>query len=138
MTMPEANITAPRNDPDRRSGTWSFDKSCGLRIRRARVLKGWTQSQLAERLGVAYQQVHKYETGYNRVTLEMAARIAAATGATLDWLAGRSEGWQSALEFEAWSQQQQLMELAAALHRIDDPEQRRALIKVAAAMGRKK
>jgi transcriptional regulator with XRE-family HTH domain len=40
----------------------------GLRIRECRVLHGLSQQQLAELVGVTYQQIFKYEHGVNRVS----------------------------------------------------------------------
>lgn len=45
-----------------------IDRHIGERIRRRRTLLGLTQEQLADALGISYQQVQKYETGANRVT----------------------------------------------------------------------
>ena len=39
----------------------------GQRIRMVRQVHGVTQQQLAEVLGISYQQVQKYESGLNRV-----------------------------------------------------------------------
>ena len=49
---------------------------------KARISKGWTQRQLAEQLGVAEQQVQRYEsTGYASASLARLGDIAAALGA---------------------------------------------------------
>jgi transcriptional regulator with XRE-family HTH domain len=37
----------------------------GLNIRNQRIKHRWTQTQLAKKLGVTFQQVGKYETGQN-------------------------------------------------------------------------
>ena len=37
----------------------------GLNIRNQRIKHRWTQTQLAEKLGVSFQQVGKYEKGQN-------------------------------------------------------------------------
>ena len=39
----------------------AVDQHVGARIRERRILLGLTQQQMAERIGVAYQQAHKYE-----------------------------------------------------------------------------
>jgi transcriptional regulator with XRE-family HTH domain len=43
------------------------DVHVGKRIRLRRMLLGYSQQQLAMRLGLTFQQVQKYEKGYNRV-----------------------------------------------------------------------
>ncbi len=40
----------------------------GKRIRHRRWLVGVTQQQLAEKVGIKFQQIQKYETGANRVS----------------------------------------------------------------------
>ena len=44
------------------------DRHIGTRLRARRVMLGLTQLQVAEMLGVTYQQAHKYETGINRIS----------------------------------------------------------------------
>ena len=48
--------------------THHVDEHVGKRIRRRRRLLGVTQQQLAERVGIKFQQIQKYETGANRVS----------------------------------------------------------------------
>lgn len=43
------------------------DKLIGKRLRAARLSAGLTQPDLADRIGVKFQQVQKYETGLNRI-----------------------------------------------------------------------
>jgi transcriptional regulator with XRE-family HTH domain len=52
--------------PKRRIVT--VDNFIGARIRECRTLLGLTQDELGERLGVASQQLHKYERGINSVS----------------------------------------------------------------------
>ena len=44
------------------------DIHVGKRIRHRRWLIGMTQQQLAEKVGIKFQQIQKYETGANRVS----------------------------------------------------------------------
>jgi len=48
--------------------TRRVDEFVGEQIRRRRTMLGLTQDQLAQALGISYQQVQKYETGTNRVS----------------------------------------------------------------------
>ena len=50
------------------STTQNIDSYVGTRIRERRVMLGLTQQQLADLIGVTYQQAHKYERGINRVS----------------------------------------------------------------------
>ncbi len=44
------------------------DQHVGRRIRHRRWLVGMTQQQLADQVGIKFQQIQKYETGANRVS----------------------------------------------------------------------
>lgn len=54
-----------------------IDINVGARIRLHRMRLGFSQSKLAEQLGVTFQQVQKYEKGMNRVG---ASRLQAIAG----------------------------------------------------------
>ena len=58
----------------RKSGP--LDAMVGARIRMLRVNRGVSQTVLAERIGVTFQQVQKYERGANRVGAGRLAQIA--------------------------------------------------------------
>ncbi len=42
-----------------------INKIVGLNIRNLRIKHKWTQTQLAEKLGITFQQIGKYERGKN-------------------------------------------------------------------------
>ena len=52
------------------------DSHVGDRIRRRRIMMGYTQEQLADSLEISYQQIQKYETGANRVSAGRLFQIA--------------------------------------------------------------
>ncbi len=53
------------------------DVHVGQRVRQRRWLAGMTQQQLAERVGIKFQQLQKYETGTNRISASRIWDIAA-------------------------------------------------------------
>jgi transcriptional regulator with XRE-family HTH domain len=53
-----------------------IDVEVGQRIRIQRLAAGLSQSELAERIGVTFQQVQKYEKGANRVGAGRLTKIA--------------------------------------------------------------
>jgi transcriptional regulator with XRE-family HTH domain len=61
---------APTASAARRSSarTQDIDRYVGARMRERRIMLGLTQQQLADLIGVTYQQAHKYERGINRVS----------------------------------------------------------------------
>ena len=56
------------------------DKEIGRRIREARRAGSLSQTDLADKIGVTFQQVQKYEKGTNRVSVGRLHRIAEALG----------------------------------------------------------
>ena len=50
----------------------------GVRLRVARKLRGLTQTQLGDLLGVTFRQVQKYENGTNRLSAASLAHLCAA------------------------------------------------------------
>ena len=53
------------------------DVHVGKRIRHRRWMVGMTQQQLAQEVGIKFQQIQKYETGMNRVSASRLWDIAA-------------------------------------------------------------
>ncbi len=59
------------------------DAHVGKRIRHRRWMIGMTQQQLADKVGIKFQQIQKYETGMNRVSASRLWDIADAMGVTI-------------------------------------------------------
>ena len=55
-----------------------IDLHLGKRLRRRRRLLGLTQQQLADAVGVRFQQIQKYECGANRISAARLWRLAEA------------------------------------------------------------
>jgi transcriptional regulator with XRE-family HTH domain len=58
----------------------SRDRHVGSRMRERRIMLGLTQHQMAELIGVTYQQAHKYEKGIHRIAAGRLYHIAQALG----------------------------------------------------------
>lgn len=58
--------------------THHVDVHVGKRVRHRRWLIGMTQQQLAEQVGIKFQQIQKYETGANRISASRLWDIAEA------------------------------------------------------------
>lgn len=65
----------------RKSGP--LDAMVGAKIRMFRINRGMSQTALAERVGVSFQQVQKYEKGANRVGASRLSQIASVLGITV-------------------------------------------------------
>ncbi|ALN74858.1 MULTISPECIES: helix-turn-helix domain-containing protein [unclassified Aureimonas] len=63
-------VGVPKEQPD------SIDVSVGRQVRALRKARRMSLDMLASKVGVTYQQVQKYESGTNRVSASMLARIA--------------------------------------------------------------
>ena len=70
------------------------DIHVGKRIRHRRWVSGTTQQQLADQVGIKFQQIQKYETGMNRVSASRLWDIAHALGVEVSFF---FEGLDSAL-----------------------------------------
>lgn len=66
----------PRSQNDLKA----IDVYIGRRIREERVKRGMSQGDLAQRIGITYQQAHKYEKGVNRTSASRLLSIAEALG----------------------------------------------------------
>ncbi|MEO1476074.1 MAG: helix-turn-helix transcriptional regulator [Pseudomonadota bacterium] len=62
-----------------------IDRIIGTQIRQRRIMMGLTQDQIAEALGISYQQVQKYETGSNRVSASRLYEIATLLDTKIGW-----------------------------------------------------
>lgn len=61
------------------------DVHVGKRVRHRRWMVGMTQQQLAEKVGIKFQQIQKYETGMNRISASRLWDIAAALDAPVSF-----------------------------------------------------
>ncbi len=68
-----------------RSRAQDVDRHVGARMRERRIMLGLTQQQMAELIGVTYQQAHKYEKGINRIAAGRLYQIAQALGVGISY-----------------------------------------------------
>jgi transcriptional regulator with XRE-family HTH domain len=69
------------------------DAHVGKRIRHRRWMIGMTQQQLADKVGIKFQQIQKYETGMNRVSASRLWDIADTLGVNIAFFfEGLAEG----------------------------------------------
>lgn len=66
-----------------------FFKELGARVAQLRKDQGLTQTQLAERLGIAQQTLAHYEVGRLRIAASMLPALAEVLGTTLEELYGQ-------------------------------------------------
>lgn len=46
----------------------TINRIIGHNLKKIRIMRGWTQEQLGQMLGISFQQIQKYETGVNNVS----------------------------------------------------------------------
>jgi len=93
----------------RRARAEDVDRFVGARVRQRRVMLGLTQQQMADLIGVTYQQAHKYEKGINRVAAGRLYQMARVLGVDIGYF---FEGLHENGVFSATPQQRMLLELA--------------------------
>lgn len=105
-----------------------LDALVGARIRVFRIHRKISQTDLAEQIGVTFQQVQKYEKGTNRIGASRLSRIAAVLGISVGELfesPGEKSG-DSALLFRMLAEPGALRVLKAYT-RTSDPRVRHAI-----------
>lgn len=61
-------------------------RGAGNKIRSLRIEKGWTQEQLAEKVGVSDKYISKIETGNRKPSIEFYIDVSNILGVSLDYL----------------------------------------------------
>jgi transcriptional regulator with XRE-family HTH domain len=115
----------------RRSRSEDIDRHVGARVRDRRILLGLTQHQVADLIGVTYQQEHKYEKGINRVAAGRLYNIAQALGVDVSYF---FEGLQTPGRLVPSAQQRMLLDLARNYLGIPVRAQREAIVALARAL----
>jgi transcriptional regulator with XRE-family HTH domain len=113
-----------------RSRAQDADRHVGARMRERRIMLGLTQQQMAELIGVTYQQAHKYEKGINRVAAGRLYNIAQALGVDVGYF---FEGLHSDKP-KAEPQQRLSLELAHSFLSIPRRKHQEALCSLARAL----
>ena len=102
-----------------------IDRHVGERIRRRRVMLGFTQEQLGESLGISYQQIQKYETGANRVSAGRLFKISEILELNVAKL---FDGLGEVREQEVPSGSRHVIELVRAFTKISDEKVRASVM----------
>jgi transcriptional regulator with XRE-family HTH domain len=126
-------MTAQKNAP--RARAQDVDRHVGARLRECRMMAGMTQPQLAELIGITYQQEHKYERGINRIAAGRLYQIACVIGVDVGYF---YEGLQSERPFVPTMQQRMLLELSRTFLNIPKQEHREALSDLVRALAEPK
>ena len=114
-----------------RSRPQDVDRYVGARMRERRIMLGLTQQQMAELIGVTYQQAHKYEKGINRIAAGRLFTIAQALGVDVGYF---FDGMDSERSFKPTPQQRMLLELARNFISMPSRKHQEAMCSLARAL----
>jgi len=122
-------------EPKDLSRVMALELAIGARMRTRRRQLGLSQSELADKLGVSFQQVQKYERGANRVAASTLVAASLALGTTVAWMVGEESSGRDDDEdvFRALARPGAL-EILQAFNAIPDLSTRAALLALAREM----
>ena len=119
-----------------------IDLTVGRNVRVWRMAKGLSQAQLANRLGVTFQQVQKYETGGNRIPTGRLVKLAAILGVPIAALFEGTDAAEPSRSLLALVSDRRSFRLAHAFAAIKDNRCRLSLVnmveKIAASVPQSK
>jgi transcriptional regulator with XRE-family HTH domain len=117
----------------RRTGTRTqdIDRHVGARVRERRIMLGFTQQQLADLIGVTYQQAHKYERGINRISAGRLFEIAHVLSVPVNYF---FDGLDSEEGRQISPRERMCLELARNFAQIPNERHQEALSQLARAL----
>ena len=127
--MKPSNLTTPAD-----AGPDPIDIEVGLALRRVRLHRGLSQSDLGHAIGVTFQQVQKYERGANRISASMLVRAAKALDVAAAELLPAADAPRMPEALRQSLGQRGAEQLIAAYSQIPSSAQRRALLQLARTM----
>lgn len=68
-----------------KDGPHPIDVHVGRRMRERRTLLGLSQSNLADKVGLTFQQIQKYERGTNRISASRLWQLGEVLGVPISW-----------------------------------------------------
>lgn len=99
-----------------------IDEHVGVRLRERRKILGMSQSVLAQKLGVSFQQVQKYERGVNRIGAGRLYEISKVLGVAINYFFDGIDELPMVAENDNISQPD--LSLAVEVSKIRDPRLR--------------
>jgi transcriptional regulator with XRE-family HTH domain len=124
VSSPRAVVSTRRST----SRTQDIDRHVGARIRERRIMLGLTQQQLADLIGVTYQQAHKYERGINRVSAGRLFEVAQVLGVPVSYF---FDGLEQGSERGISPRERMCLELARNFAQIPNERHQEALSQLA-------
>ncbi|MBD3677876.1 MAG: helix-turn-helix transcriptional regulator [Rhodobacteraceae bacterium] len=114
-----------------------IDEFIGKNIRKRRIHLGMTQTDLANAIGVTFQQVQKYESGFNRVSSsrlwEIACALKTSVSSFFEGLGGVGTDVSDRTDFGDLADRPEARALIQKFRKLPQ-EQRRALLNLAKSL----
>jgi len=114
-----------------RSKAQDIDRHVGSRMRERRIMLGLTQQEMADLIGVTYQQAHKYERGINRISAGRLYAVAQILGVDAGFF---FDGLGGARSGDPTPKQRMLLELARSFIALPSRRHQEALCALARAL----
>lgn len=122
----------------RSGGEAQIDRFVGSRIRARRLQFGLSQTELAARVGVTYQQQQKYENGATRISASRLWHLCRELDSEMSYFFPESNGAQRTAPEEAASHSaRETLELMKSYGRIRSSQMRRKVRQLAAILADK-
>jgi transcriptional regulator with XRE-family HTH domain len=125
--MIKSDSEAPR--PVNRAS--DIDRYVGVRIRERRIMLGLSQQQMADMIGVTYQQAHKYERGINRISAGRLFEISQVLSVPIGYF---YEGIEAQKGTDLSARQRMCLELARNFSQIGNERYQDAISQLARAL----
>jgi transcriptional regulator with XRE-family HTH domain len=130
-----------RSTPQRARKASALDAHIGARLKERRLAIGLSQQHLGAAVGIAEQQIQKYEAGRDRISASRLFLLATVLGVTTDWFfldfkeddeSRRGSGRRSK------KLEQDVITLLETYRSIGDPTQKDVVLKIARSLARKR
>ncbi|MDX1711410.1 MAG: helix-turn-helix transcriptional regulator [Rhodovibrionaceae bacterium] len=116
------------------------DVHIGQRVREKRMALGYSQTALAEKLGISFQQVQKYESGANRISGSRLWEMSRVLGEPVSYFFEGLEEGNVVREPQDGRSDTELgrstLELARAINSIDNDEVKQQFARLVKAFAR--
>ena len=119
--------------PGRRRGPVAYnpvDVYVGTRLRAQRVQEGLSQEELADAIGITFQQLQKYESGQNRISASRLYDLSQVLGVDLNYFV---DGMDEATQRKSPAQihrGKSTQSVERAINQHDDPHSRREMLEL--------
>ena len=139
---PKPRAPRPAADRPRRrvaiiDGPSPVDVHVGRQVRLYRTVAGLSQTQLAESIGLTFQQVQKYERGGNRISASKLVQISQVLGTPVTAFFDGLEAESEKVQEPGIMLRREAIELSRAYERIGSPDLRQSLMELFHRLGDK-